>query len=153
MKVSRCTVQEVIRKKIETENIKDRKKSGRTTKLTKSDYKYLKITSLRNRTKSCHELDSDLTLTSPTQIYPSIIRKALMKEGLHGRVAIRKHYLRQGNRKTTWICQRTQKMDCQKMDKCIMEWWIKIWNFQFKEKTVCKKGWRVDERCVLEAYN
>ena len=32
----------------------------------------------------------------------------------------------------------------------MIEWWIKIWNFQFKEKTVCKrKGWRMDERCVL----
>ena len=33
-----------------------------------------------------------------------------------------------------------------------MEWWIKIWNIQFKEKTVCKKnGWRADEKYVPEA--
>ena len=51
-KVSKCTVQEVIKKKIETGDIKDKKKSQRLTKLTKSDCKYLKITSLRNRTKS-----------------------------------------------------------------------------------------------------
>ena len=66
MKVSRCTVQEVIKEKIETVNIKDRKKSRRPTKLTKRDCKYLKITSLRNRTKSRQELHSDLAQTSHT---------------------------------------------------------------------------------------
>ena len=52
LKVSKCTVQEVIKKNIETGDIKDRKKRGRPTKLTKRDFKYLKITSLTNRTES-----------------------------------------------------------------------------------------------------
>ena len=31
------------------------------------------------------------------------------------------------------------------MEECNMDWWIKIWNFQFKVKTVCKKyDWRAD---------
>ena len=99
MTVSRCTVQEVIKKKKETEDIKDRKKSRRPTKLTKSDCKYLKITSLRNRTKSCQELGLDLAQTSHTQAHSSTARRALVKEGLYGRVARRKPYLRQANKK------------------------------------------------------
>ena len=39
------------------------------------------------------------------------------------------------------------------MEECIMEWWIKIWNFQFQEQIVCKKKGRIaDARCVIEAY-
>ena len=146
LKVSRCTVQK--------RDIKNMKKSGRRTKSTKSDCKYLSITSLRNRTKSCQELGSDLAQTYGTQVHSSTIRRALMKEDLYCWVARRKPYLRQGNRKITWICHRTQEMNRWTMGKCIMEWWIKIWNFQFKEKTVCKeKSWKTDERIVLGAYS
>ena len=52
LKVSMSTIQEVMKKKIETGDIKNVKMSGRPTKLTKSDCKYQKITHLRNRTKS-----------------------------------------------------------------------------------------------------
>ena len=98
LKVSRCTVQEVIKQNIETGDIKDRKRRRRQTKLTKRDCNYLRITSLRNRSKSCPELGSDLAQTSRTQVHSSIIRRELVKEGLHGRVAKRKPYLRQGNK-------------------------------------------------------
>ena len=55
LKVSRGTVEELITKKIETGDIKNRKKTGRPTKLTKSNCKSLKIKSLINRTKYCQE--------------------------------------------------------------------------------------------------
>ena len=66
LKVSRGTVQEVIKRKIESGNIKDGKKGGNPTKLTKNDYKYLKMASLRNRIKSSQELGSGLAQTSGT---------------------------------------------------------------------------------------
>ena len=91
---------------IETGDIKDRKKSRCPRKFTKSNYKYQKMISLRNRTKSNQELSSDLAQTSRTQVHSSTIRRALVKEGFHSRVARRKSYLRQGNRKTAWICQK-----------------------------------------------
>ena len=83
LKVSRCRVQEVIKKKIETEDINDRKKRGRPTKLTENDCKYLRITLLRKRTKSSQELGLDLAQTSGTQAHSSTIRRALGKEDLH----------------------------------------------------------------------
>ena len=98
MKVFRCTVQEIIKKKIETWDIENKKKSGRSTKSSKSNGKYLKKTSLRNKTKSCQELGSDLAQTSHTQVHSSTIRRALVKEDLHDRVAKRKPNLKQGNR-------------------------------------------------------
>ena len=66
-------------------------KNGRQTKWTKSDCKYFKITSLRKRTKSYLELGSDLAQISRNQVHSSTIRRrALVKEGLYGRVARRK---------------------------------------------------------------
>ena len=91
-------MQEVITKKIEIGDIKDRKENGRLTKLTYSDCKYLKITSLINRSKTSQELGSDHAQISGTQVHSSTIRTALVKEGLYGRVVKRKTYLRLGKR-------------------------------------------------------
>ena len=97
MKVSRCTVQ-VIKEKIEPGDIKDRKKSARPTKLSKNDCRYLKITSLRNKTKTSQELGSDLAQTSGTQVHFLTVEGGIVKEGLHSRAVRRKTYLRQGNK-------------------------------------------------------
>ena len=106
LKVSRCTVQEVIKKKIEAGDIKDGKKSGRPTKLTKSN---LNITSIRNRTKSSQELSSDLAQTSSIRVLSSTIRRALVKECLYGQMARKKPYLRQENRKRRLEFAKDQK--------------------------------------------
>ena len=90
LKVSWCIEQEIIKKKIKTGDIKERKKSGRSTKLTKSDCKYLKITSLRNRNKSCKELGSDLAQTSRSQVHTTTIWRIFVKEDLLGQVTKKK---------------------------------------------------------------
>ena len=64
MNISKCNVQEVFKEKIETGDIKDRKKSRRPTHFIKSDCKYIKPISSRNRTKSYKELGSGLAQTS-----------------------------------------------------------------------------------------
>lgn len=88
--VSRCASQEIIKKKPETGEI-EKIRCGRPSKLSKTDARYLKLSSLRDKRKSSRELSSDLAHQSlGTQAHPPTIRKVLIKERFHCRVAIKK---------------------------------------------------------------
>ena len=78
--------------------MEDKPRSGRPRKLTKSDEKYLKVTSLRDRKKTSRALTAQLVQTSGTQVHSSTIRRTLIRNGHHGRVAVRKPLLRKGNK-------------------------------------------------------
>ena len=95
---SRCGVQEVLKKFEETGEVKDRKRSGRPKKLSESDEKYLKVTSLRDRRKSSKALAHELAVSGGTKVHSSTIRRSLGRSGLHGRVATKKPLLRRGNK-------------------------------------------------------
>ena len=103
-----------------------RKMSGRPTKLIKSDCKYLKIISLRNRTKSCQELSSDLVKKCGTQVHSLTIRRALLKEDLHGRVVRGKPYLRQENR------QKRLEFDKEHKKLTVEQWNDVLWGDESK---------------------
>ena len=88
----------LLKKHQETWQVEDKPRSGRLKKLTKSDEKYLKVTSLIERTKykqgSCCATCSNFG----TQVHLSTIRGTLVRNGLHSRVAVRKALLRKGNK-------------------------------------------------------
>ena len=96
--VSRCGVQAILKKQQKTGKVEDRKRSGRPRKLTKKDETYLKITSLRNRRKTSLDLAAELAQTSGKQVHSSTVRRSLIRNGLNGRVAVKKSHLRKGNK-------------------------------------------------------
>ena len=96
--VSRCGIQALLKKHHETGQVEDQPRSGRPRKLSKSDEKYLNVTSLIERTK--YKQGSCCTTCSNfgTQVHLSTIRRTLVRNGLHSRVAVRKPLLRKGNK-------------------------------------------------------
>ena len=88
----------LLKKHQETGQVEDKPRSGRLKKLTKSDEKYLKVTSLIERTKykqgSCCATCSNFG----TQVHLSTIRRTLVRNGLQSRVAVRKPLLRKRNK-------------------------------------------------------
>ena len=78
--------------------MEDKRRSGRSRKLTKGDEKYLKINSLRDRKKSSNAIAADFAYSTGRQVHPSTVRRALIRNGLHGRVAKRKPLLRKANK-------------------------------------------------------
>ena len=106
--VSRCRVQAILMKQQKKGNVEDRKRSGRPRKLVKKDEIYLKITPLRNKRKTCLDIAAELTQTSGKQVHSSTVR-SLIRNGLNGRVAVKKPHLRKGNKaKRLKLAQRHQ---------------------------------------------
>jgi len=65
--------------------------------------------SLRNEKK---DLTQDLRDASGHSVDPSTVGPSLIRNGLHGRVAVKKPFLRKGNReKKAELCQMTQEVD------------------------------------------
>ena len=69
-------------------------------KLFATDYLYLKGMSLRKRKKSSKDLTQDRRDASGPSADPSTVGPSLIRNGLHGRVAVKKPFLRKGNRET-----------------------------------------------------
>ena len=78
----------------ETSSVIDKPRTGRPKKLLNKDEQYLKIISLRKRKKTSIELTTELAEGSGVVFHPSIVRRALFKLGLKGRVVGRKPLLR-----------------------------------------------------------
>ena len=95
---SRCGAQAVLKKFEEAGEVKDRKRSGRPRKLSASDEKYFKVTSLRDRRKSSKVLAHELAQSCGTTVHSLTIRRSLGKSGLLGLVAAKKPLLRKGNK-------------------------------------------------------
>ena len=95
---SRCLVQKEVRRYIETGDVVDKRKSVRSKKLTPRDEQFLKVSVLRNRKKVSAELVQDLRRATGTIVHPITVRQSLLRSGLRGCVAIKKHFLRKGNK-------------------------------------------------------
>ena len=95
---SKTAVTEIIKKFRETGSLEDRKKSGRPSKLTKDDNKYLKTLSLKNRKKTSTELAKNINTATEKNVSSSCIQWHLLKSRLRGCVAIQKPLLWRGNK-------------------------------------------------------
>ena len=74
MNLSPSTVYKCVRRHDHNGNFKNTPGRGRKKKLTTTDEKYLKVTSLRNRRKSSKELTRDLEETTGKKVYPRLVR-------------------------------------------------------------------------------
>ena len=78
--------------------MEDKRRSIRPKKLFTADEQYLKGMSLRKRKKSIKDLTQDLRDASGPSADPSTVGPSLIRNGLHGGVAVKKPFLRKGNR-------------------------------------------------------
>ena len=109
MNLSPSTVYKCVRRHERNGNVKNTPGRGRKKKLSKSDEKYLKVTSLRNRRKSRKELTRDLEEATGKNVSPKLVRKTLTPAGLGGWVAVRKPMLRKRNKHKRLIWAQTHK--------------------------------------------
>ena len=79
-----------VRRHEQNGNFKDTPGRGTKKKLSTSDEKYLKVTSLKNRRKSSKELTRDLEEATGKKVSPRLARKTLTAAGLGGHVAVGK---------------------------------------------------------------
>ena len=77
----------------ETRRVEEKRRSVRSKKLSTADEQYLKVMSLRKRKRS----SKDLRDASGPSADPSTAHWSLIRNGLHGRVAVKKPFLWKGN--------------------------------------------------------
>lgn len=87
-----------MKKHKETDNVEDRRRSGRPRKRTAAGQRHIRLTSLRNWKMSSSATSSDLVETSGSLVHPSTVQRSLVRSGLHGRLVAKKPYLQRGNR-------------------------------------------------------
>lgn len=98
VKVSVSTVFFTIKRHSETGGNSDRKRSGRPKATTKSEDKFLRVTSLRDRRLTGQQLQAQLNSGRSKQVSVSTVKRRLRAAGLIGRVAARKPLLRHQNK-------------------------------------------------------
>lgn len=112
------TVGYIVRRHAKTGVIENLPKSGRPSKLTKSDALHLVIESKRDPTKSAKQLRSDTGLSSTVSI--STIKRALRQNNLFGRIALKKPCLTQRlkSKRKQW-CQEKMRWSVTDWEKVI----------------------------------
>ena len=109
MHLSPSTMYKCVQRHEQNGNFKNTPGRGRKKKLSISDEKYLKVSSLRNRRKSSKELTRDLEEATGKRVSPRLVRKTLTTAGLGGYVAVRKPMLRKRNKHKRLIWARIHK--------------------------------------------
>ena len=99
MNLSLSTVYKCVRRHEQNGNFKNTPGRGRKKKLSTSDKKHLKYTSLRNRRKSSKELTRYLEEATSKNVFSRLVPKTLTAEVLGGYVAVRKPMLRKRNKR------------------------------------------------------
>ena len=103
------TVYKCVQRHEQNGNFKNTPRRGRKKKLSTSDEKYLKVTSLRNRRNSSRELTRDLQEATGKKVSPRLVRKTLKAADLGCYVAVRKPMLRKRNKHKRLVWARTHK--------------------------------------------
>lgn len=81
-----------------TGSLKNKKRSGRPRKTTKTEDRYIKILSKKNRRLTAPEIRAELNNSRTDPISVSTVKARLAEANLHGRVAARKPLLRTKNK-------------------------------------------------------
>ena len=112
-------------KQPKTGKVEDRKWSGRPRKLDKKDETYLKITSVKNRRKTCLDLAAEFSQTSGKQVHSSTVR-SLIRNGLNGRVSVKRPHFPNGNK------ARRLKFAQRHKSWCAERWKSVLWSDESK---------------------
>ncbi|XP_073484940.1 vomeronasal type-2 receptor 26-like [Aquarana catesbeiana] len=81
----------------ETGDVEDRRCSGWPKKLNAADERHIMITSLQHRKMFSSAISTEQAETSGIQIHPPTVRRSLARSGVHGRIMVKRPYLRYGN--------------------------------------------------------
>ena len=134
--------------------MKDKRRSGRLRKLRKGDKKYHKINSLRDRKKSSKAIAADFAHSTGRQVHPSTVRRAPIRNGLHGRVAKRKPLLRKANKtKRLKFAQKHKNLNPFRWEKVLWCDESKFEMFGTKRRQYVKENWGRIERMLFAADN
>lgn len=144
---SQSSVHKILKKKLETGSVLDKPKQGRPKKVTAREDQYLKVTSLRHRTRGSARLAQDLQEATGVAVHSSTVRRHLIKQGLRGRVARRKPLLRHGNRQKRLTYARNHSQ------WTVEEWRRVLWTDESKFEIFGSKRRQYVRRRVGEAYN
>ena len=99
LKISFNPVHYSIHRTVQTGSNQNRKRSGRPRCTTKQEDKYIRVSSMRNRRLTSPQLAASLNSAHKTPVSTSTVKRQLRDAGLLGRVAKKKPYLRQANKK------------------------------------------------------
>ena len=99
LQLSVTAVAKTVKQFEQTGTLEDRKRSGRPRVTSKSDNKFIRVTSLRNRRLTAPEIQAQLNATRSTDVSTSTVQRRLRDAGLKGRIAAKKPLLRVINRK------------------------------------------------------
>ncbi|XP_065654768.1 uncharacterized protein LOC136081383 [Hydra vulgaris] len=98
LNLSKSTVSYTIRQYRESGSLEDRNRPGPSRITTKTDDRRIKIISKHNRMLTAPQITAIFNCDREKKVSVSTIKRRLQKANLHGRVAIRKPYLRKVNR-------------------------------------------------------
>uniref|UniRef100_A0A3Q3J1W1 Transposase Tc1-like domain-containing protein n=1 Tax=Monopterus albus TaxID=43700 RepID=A0A3Q3J1W1_MONAL len=107
---SRCSIQGVLKKYEESGEVKDKNRSGRARKLSKSDERFLRVSSLKAWIESGKDLAQHLAASSGCQADPPPVRRSLIRNGLCGRTAAKKPLFQKETGRKSWHMQKLTKM-------------------------------------------
>ena len=96
--VSKGGVQRTLERFKETKSYATKRRSGRPRCTSSQEDRFIKITSLHNRTASADNIKSVINNTREKPISKTTVRKRLTESGLSGRVAVSKPLLRAQNK-------------------------------------------------------
>ena len=96
--LGKSTVSNTIRRYRESGGLEDRNRPGPSRITTKTDDRRIKVITKRNRMLTAPQITAIFNCDREKKVSVSTIKRRLQKANLHGRVAIRKPYLRKGNR-------------------------------------------------------
>ena len=96
--ISKGAVQRTAERFPETESYSSRSRSGRPRATTSAEDQYIRITSLRDRMATAGEIQASLNQTREKPVSKSTVKRRLVGQGLHGRIAVSKPFLRPQNK-------------------------------------------------------
>ena len=116
--VSKGAVQRTVERFRKTKSYSNLPRSGRPRCTTSQEDRFIKITSLRNRTATTGNIQSSINATREKTICKTTVRRRLAASGRKGRVAVSKPFLRPKNkRKEIVMGNQMQNLWCRRLEK------------------------------------
>ena len=111
LQLSVTAVAKTVKRFEQTGTHEDRKRSGRPRVTSKSENKFIRVTSLRNRRLTAPEIQAQLNATRSTDVSTSTVQRRLRDAGLKGRIAAKKPLLRIINTEEEKTCLAQKKTE------------------------------------------
>ena len=152
MKISRCCVQEIVKKEKETGSVVDRHRSGRPKVSTERQDRELVRLSLQDRKTTVPELRCRWVEASGTSVSAQTVRRRLLAKGLRGCVAAKKPKLTDNHKRKRlqWAKERREWVE----DDWSRVLWsdestFELWRTKGRVWVRRRPGERFSEECIV----